>query len=193
MSSLDKKKALILEHEELFAGRLAMSMIPKPEPQLWMILIPIFFVFFFFRLNKVREGRRDFVRHYLLTRRVTLDEACDAIEEQREVDLDAICELTLPPEETRVVYDEWLSELSAHYRKLASVEGGSFKELIAQAYSSRKRFQLYLNRLQHFEHSFNLKLQELSDFNSEAFEETARSMEEHSRRMRKEIAEQLFS
>ncbi|MDP6245920.1 MAG: NF038143 family protein [SAR324 cluster bacterium] len=193
MNSLDQNKALIIEHEQLFAARLASALIPKPEPELWMILIPIFFVFFFFRLNKVREGRQEFIRHYLITRRATLDEACDAIEEKREVEVDAICELTLPPKETRSVYDEWLQELSKHYCKLASVEGGSFKELVQQVYYSRKHFQLFLNRLQHFEHNFNLRLQNLPDFNTQAFMETARSMEEHSKRMRKDLAENLFS
>ncbi len=44
--SLADKKALILDNENSMARRLAVRVFDKPEPPIWMIFVPIFFVLF---------------------------------------------------------------------------------------------------------------------------------------------------
>ena len=58
MGDTKENSALILAHEEDFAAALARHVIDKPKLSIWMILIPIFFVFYFFQLNKYRDGLR---------------------------------------------------------------------------------------------------------------------------------------
>ena len=43
---LDLNRDLILAHERRFAGHVAGEVVDKPVLALWMILIPVFFVFY---------------------------------------------------------------------------------------------------------------------------------------------------
>ena len=46
-SSLSEKHDLILANEKLLAQKVAADVIDKPQLALWMIVIPVFFVFYF--------------------------------------------------------------------------------------------------------------------------------------------------
>ena len=50
--SAAKKQEQILAREEALANRLALAVLDKPTPPIWMILIPVFFVFYAWKLKQ---------------------------------------------------------------------------------------------------------------------------------------------
>ena len=52
--TLARKKQIILDHEKQLAQNLALGVLDKPKPPLWMIFVPIFFVFFAQKMKHVR-------------------------------------------------------------------------------------------------------------------------------------------
>ncbi|MCJ7830466.1 MAG: NF038143 family protein, partial [Desulfobacterales bacterium] len=73
-----EKSLLVLQEERLFAAALAAQVIGKPQLSIWMILIPIIFVFFFFRFQKYVAGKKTFADNYLTSRQQALEEALAA-------------------------------------------------------------------------------------------------------------------
>ena len=83
MTDPNRKYALIMEHEEQFAHALAVHVLDKPRLSIWMILIPIIFVFYFYQVQKFKTGRTTFVEHYLVSRKSALQEAMTAVKTGR--------------------------------------------------------------------------------------------------------------
>ena len=73
MPTLKAKKDLILDYEQRFANELGLVIIPKPKVRIWMILIPMYFVFHIYRHKKYVEGRRVFSAHFMISRRGVAD------------------------------------------------------------------------------------------------------------------------
>jgi len=80
MTEKKEKSTIILEEEEKFALILASQVINKPQLSLWMILIPIFFVFYFTNLSKYKNGCRQFADNYLIDKKRALNEAIAVVE-----------------------------------------------------------------------------------------------------------------
>ena len=49
MPEYEEKAKMILDHEEWFAESLAIKIVEKPTLSVWMILIPIVFIYYFYR------------------------------------------------------------------------------------------------------------------------------------------------
>lgn len=77
-SDMTQKRDLILAEERQFASRVSEQVIDKPQLAVWMILIPVFFVFYFWQLKRYAGGRKTFAEKFLITRSRTLDEALRA-------------------------------------------------------------------------------------------------------------------
>jgi len=101
MSDLEEKKRLILSHEAVFANRMSLLVIDKPGLSVWMILVPIIFVYWFFRYQKFNAGRKDFADHYMKGIRRALDAACTAIETGQPADPIALSRQSDIPEALR--------------------------------------------------------------------------------------------
>ena len=50
--NLARNRDLILAEEERFAAQVSVKVIDKPRLDIWMILIPIFFIFYFWQLRR---------------------------------------------------------------------------------------------------------------------------------------------
>ena len=74
-TSLVDKRDLILAEERRFANQVSHRVIEKPRLAVWMILIPVFFVFYFWQLKRYADGRKKFAESFLLTRRRAIEEA----------------------------------------------------------------------------------------------------------------------
>ena len=53
-SSLSDKHDFILAEERRFAWQVGASVIDKPKLAVWMILIPVFFIFYFWEFNNAK-------------------------------------------------------------------------------------------------------------------------------------------
>jgi hypothetical protein len=122
--SLEEKKTKILAHEEMMARRLARRIIDKPVPPLWMVLIPIFFVFHAWKIKQYSNGLKDFTTNYLALRRQAIEAAVVSEQSGKKAALDALIDSTTSiPADARPQYRNLLSLLISHYCSLLCVEG----------------------------------------------------------------------
>ncbi len=157
--SMEDKKRQILDNEEFMARQLARRVIEKPVPAVWMILIPVFFVFHAWKIKQYSNGLKDFAENYLISRCRALDTAFEAEQSGNSPEIDHLVEMAdTIPAEARRLYHDWMSLLVDHYRSLLTAPGNSHKELIRAHYRTKSNFLLFCNKLNKTENSFNISL-----------------------------------
>ena len=193
MSTLEEKRARILDYERQFAYQLAARVLDKPRLSIWMILIPIILVFHIYRHQRYVDGKKTFAENYLVTRKRALAEACESISAGRAPRIDTIVDKAGIPPETRAAYGEWVVELVDHYADLLGAGGGSLEEMIRRVFRNRTNYQLFLRRLGDKERQFHAVLQpSVEETTPEAGLVIAR-MEAGAETLRKEHAAAVFS
>lgn len=193
MSDLLEKKRMIIDHEEQFTGILALQVIEKPKLSVWMILIPIIFVYYFYRLQRFSTGKKTFSEHYMIAINRAINEAEAVIEEGKTPDPAALAGQSDVPESIRDLQTKVYHVLLEHYIDLLKAEGDDFESLIRTAYGSRTNYLLYCNRINQVEKERNKALIPLMEQNTEGVNEIIEKIESHSETLRREIAEQIFS
>lgn len=154
MTSIEEKKKQILANETKLANRIAREVLQKPELSLWMILIPIIFVYYFYSFNRYTTAKKEFVRHFLLSRQKILEEACSMAIDKREPDYPAMAKKENIPDGALDGYQEWAKVLLEHYTKLMDADGQDFKSLVKNRYENRGRYLLILDQLSKVEIRF---------------------------------------
>ena len=193
MPTIEAKKDLILEYEERFAYELGLAIIPKPKLSVWMILIPVIFVFYIYRHKQYVEGRRAFAANHMISRRRAADETVKAIRENRPVTLDALsAKAELPSKEAHRDYRQWITVLMAHYRDLLAARADDFNALVKLAYHSRSNYLLTLNQLSAAEKKLNATLQPHLETETEGIADVIAGIEHHSSRLRRAHAQTVF-
>lgn len=192
MDEIDKKYELILKYEEQFANHLASYVIAKPKLTLWIILIPIFIVFYIFQLQKCVNGRKNFAEHYILDKKRALGEAVDIVRAGRDADIKKLADLSDAPESTRKERTEVLSVLVEHFRKLLLSDGEDFDSLVRLVYHDRTSYLLFLNRLNKAEKKFNKTIKPHLEEEHSGINGVVDAMELQSEELRREGAERIF-
>jgi len=156
---IDEKRALILAYEEVMAGRLARQVFEKPVPPLWMILIPVFFVFYAWKLKEYSRGLKVFADHYLVSRRRALDAAFEAVRSGTDPLIERLVDKAEAlPAQALPLYRDWISQLVEHYRNLLIADGKSVEDLIRGHYRHKNTYLMAVNRLRSAEQRFNSAL-----------------------------------
>ncbi len=192
MPTLTQKKDLIAAHEQRLASFVARKVIDKPELSIWMILIPIIFVHFFYRLKKVANGRKEFAHNFMITRRRALEAALDGLESGQPPDPNQLCRISSSPEATYKQYAAWLKVLLQHYESLLEADGNSIEELIRSVYRTRANYLLFLHQLHRAEKHFNAALTPHLGDSIEDVTTIVMTMERQSEAYRREEAEEIF-
>lgn len=156
---LEEKKNQLLEDEEAMALLLARKVIDKPEPPIWMILVPIFFIFHASKIKQYSRGLKDFANHYMLSKRRALDAAFEAQQKHQSPELDQLVErLDSIPAKAKPLYRAWISILVEHYSALLSADGNSHHDRIRSHYLDRVNYSRFLERLNRAEYAYNIAL-----------------------------------
>ena len=192
MPTRAQKKDWIDAHEQRLANFVARKVIDKPELSIWMILIPVIFVYFFYRLKKVTEGRKEFAYNFMITRRRALDAAYDGLESGHSPDPDQLCRMSSSPAATYGEYAEWLNILLRHYKDLMTADGDSMEELIRSVYRTRANYLLFLHQLHRAEKQFNAALAPHLGDSIKEVEIIVKAMERQSEAYRRKEAEEIF-
>jgi hypothetical protein len=193
MSALDAKKALILARESRFADAVGAAVFVKPRVSVWMVLLPILFVFFAYRMQQYKQGRRKFASDFMLTRRRALDAACRAVAAGSAVDVENLVRQAALPAELEPAYRDWVSVQAELYRELLIADGRQFEELARSISTSRGAFLLHLNRLSAAEKGFYDALQRSGKVpRTGDAADIIVTIETRSRQLRRELAEQVF-
>lgn len=193
MPDLLEKKKMILVHEEQFAGKLALQVIEKPKLSVWMILIPIIFVYYFYRLQRFSTGRKTFAEHYIISINRAINEAEAVIEEGKTPDPAALAGLSDVPESIRDRQTKVYHVLLEHYIDLLKADGDDYESLIRTAYGSLTNCLLYCNRINQVEKERNKALIPIMSQTTEGVDEIIENIERYSETFRREMAERIFS
>ncbi len=157
--SIEDKRIKIDEYEESMAHQLARLVIDKPVPPIWMILIPVFFVFYAWKIKEYSNGLKNFADNYLISRRRALDTAYEAERSGKPPDIEQLVRDTKAiPVHARPLYQQWISLLIDHYRNLLQARGDSVQGLIRSHYGDKLKFMLFNNQLNQAENEFTMAL-----------------------------------
>lgn len=192
MPTLNEKKNMILEKERVFAQSVSAVVIDKPTLSLWMILIPVIFVHFFYRLNKYSQGRKDFVKHFILTKERALDETVAALESERKPDTNKLAQAADIPEGTSKVYRAWMKVLLDHYQDLILSDGDTYEGMVRAVYKNRTNYLLFLNSLSEVEKAFDNVLKPHLKKNTSGVNDIVNKIETCSGVLRREEAAKIF-
>ena len=190
---LDLNRELILAHERRFAGYVAGEVVDKPVLAMWMILIPVFFVFYFYQLKRYKSGLKDFSENFLLTRKRTLDAVWEGATSKTTADLERVVELSDIPSEALDHYRVWVELLADHYFLLIRARGGSYDELVKAAYKKKSNYRQRLENLNQVEADLNTALAPLLPGDEETIEMVIKSMQDSVKRLRQSQSKEIFS
>lgn len=192
MKNLEQKKELILARELAFANAIGAAVFEKPKVSYWMVLIPLLFLYFIYRMQKYKSGRMKFDEDFMVTRRRALELAVESIEGDHRIDLHQEVRQYGLSEELEKPYVSWLNALVDHYRDLLMVEGGDYDTLVREAYHTLTNYLLLLNRLNTVEKEFYAAIKPTLAA-AEGAAEIIATIEKESQQLRRDLAEQAFA
>jgi len=192
LPTLSEKKALLLEYEERFAFDLSRAVLESPKMSFWMIFIPIFLLYHVYRVKKIVEGRKGFVRNYLITRKRALEGGFSLVGKGRKPDVQAIMKDSNLPEKAKGPFKELFLLLVEHYADLLRSHGEDVPSLIRSAYKSRMNYLLFLNRLNNAEKALTDALMPNIPKSATDIDSIVKAMEIHSERLGRERAKHIF-
>jgi hypothetical protein len=188
---IDRKKELILEREKVFANQIGSAVFEKPRISFWMILIPILFLHFIYRMQKYKHGRMKFDEDFMVTRRRVMDLAVEAAATGAEPDMDQVVRQAALSDELKSAYASWTRVLAQYYLDLLATDGDSFDSLVRSAYGSQTNYLLTLNRLGMAEREFYSAIKPRLAETEGAIAIIA-AIEEQSHQLRRELAQRIF-
>ena len=192
-ADLDFNRELILAHERRFAGYVAGEVVDKPVLAMWMILIPVFFVFYFYQLKRYKSGLKDFSENFLLTRKRTLDAVWEGATSKTSANLERVVELSDIPLEAEGQYRVWVELLADHYLLLIQASGGSYDELVKAAYKKKSNYLQRLQNLNQVEVDLNTALAPHLPGDEQTIEAVIESIQESVKRLRQSQCKEIFS
>ncbi len=192
MDSMHAKRDLVLKHEEKFAGALATAVLDKPTISIWMILIPVIFVYYIYQHQKFVDGRKAFVEKYMIMKKRALDEALAAVKHTREPDIDGLAKMSGHTGQILVEYSVLLGILIVHYKDLLRSKGETFESLVTSTYKNRTNYLLFANQLNQVEKRFNTALKPHLYETTEEVDNIVTTIEHRSEKLRMEEAEKIF-
>jgi hypothetical protein len=163
----------------------------RPKVSFWMVLIPILFVYFIYRMQTFKSGRMKFDEEFMTTRRRAMDAAVGAVEMNGRPDVDALVRRSGLPEALHAPYASWMAALVEHYMQLLTADGPSFESLARAAFRDRSSYLLALNRLTTVEKDFYRALKPHLDA-AEGASDIIATIETQSQHLRRELVEQVF-
>jgi hypothetical protein len=192
MKGLERKKELILERELAFSNAVGAAVFEKPKVNFWMVLVPLLFLYFIYRMQKYKNGRIKFDQDFMTTRRKALDLAIEALETGVKPNIERAARESGIIDALEKPYASWLRVLVDHYDDLLTANGDSFGALARSAYHNRTNYLLTLNRLNTVEKEFYDALKPRMAA-TEGAGTVITAIEEQTRRLRRNLAESVFA
>jgi hypothetical protein len=157
-----------------------------------MVLVPLLFLYFIYRMQKYKNGRMKFDEEFMTTRRRAMNLACEALETGARPDIDRIARESGLTSALEKPYASWLRALVDLYMDLLAANGDSFESLVRSAYRNRTNYLLILNRLSAVEKEFYAALKPHMTATEGAAAVIA-TIETQSQQLRRDLAESIFA
>ena len=192
MKGLERKKELILQRELAFSNAVGAAVFEKPKVSFWMVLVPLLFLYFIYRMQRYKSGRMRFDEEFMTTRRRAMNIAFEAVEAGSRPDIDRIARESGLTEALEKPYASWLKVLVDFYMDLLAANGDSFESLVRSAYRNRTNYLLTLNRLGTVEKEFYAAVKpQLAA--TEGAAAVIATIETQSHQLRRDLAENIFA
>ena len=192
MKGLERKKELILQRELAFSNAVGAAVFEKPKVSFWMVLVPLLFLYFIYRMQRYKSGRMRFDEEFMTTRRRAMNIAFEAVEAGSRPDIDRIARESGLTEALEKPYASWLKVLVDFYMDLLAANGDSFESLVRSAYRNRTNYLLTLNRLSTVEREFYAAVKpQLAA--TEGAADVIATIETQSQQLRRDLAENIFA
>nr|NJM02854.1 hypothetical protein [Desulfobacula sp.] len=186
-----RKKDMILSREFAFADAVGAAVFEKPKVSVWMIFIPILFLYFVFRMQRFKKDRMKFNEDFMSARREAMDMALEASAADGPEAKDSGERYAGLPQSLQEPYGSWISALSRLYRDLLSADGRDFEALVRTAYPGRDQYLEALERLDRAEKEFYAALKPLMA-GVEGTDAVMAAMASESLRLRKAEVDRIF-
>lgn len=190
---MDEKSRLIFEHEQRFADILAAKVISKPKLSIWMILIPLIFVYYMNDWQRAKDGRKIFADNFLLTKKRALEEAVAAVQTGRGPDPTALADLSEMQEEARQKLADLFAVLIDHYTALLRADGDTFEALVRSAYKNRTNYLLFYSRLNNAEKGLNATLKTQLSETTDGVNDIVGAIQKYSEELHRSDADHIFA
>jgi hypothetical protein len=191
MKELAHKKEIILQRELAFANAIGASVLIKPKVSIWMVFIPILFLYFIYRMQSYKSEHLKFSEDFMITRRRAMDVALEAAETGGFPDMDVVVRNASLHESLHKPYASWVKALIEYYLQLLAAEGQCFEAIVRAAYGNRSNYLLTMDRLNSVEKGFYAALKPHLAATEGASDIIAK-IELQSQRLRREIADHIF-
>lgn len=192
MMDIAAKADMIVRYETHLAQRLADKVIFKPPLTVWYILIPIIFVYYFYRLNKYASGRKEFVGHFMRSRRQAIEAAAACVADGRPPAIGTPASQIRIPAEAMKAYQTFSLVLVEHYMDLLRADGHDYDTLVRSVYRTRGNYLIFLNRLGQVEKELDRALAPALTTEYPSVGETIALIEQQSMRLRRAEAVRVF-
>jgi hypothetical protein len=144
---------LIWNQENQFAYRIAKQVLQKPKISVWLVLIPILFLYYAHKIQQYKAAVHDFSKGLMRSKVLALDSAKEEIDSGRKdtgfQDAFLSEDLGNSPNVMQV-RDKQIAEvelLKSHYKKLLGRQGSTYRELVRKAYRTGADYRIFLTRL----------------------------------------------
>lgn len=177
---------------------MAKVLIPKPKVTVWMVMLPLLFLFFLQDLKKYKVGIGNFVEGFLKNKKAALGLAMGAVHEGASLAAklaDFAAEAWPLPADQNELYEKQRREIAClmqHYQRLLTGSGKTYAALIKNAYRSGPEYQVFLDTLFGLERAV-LKAAMPSDPAGGDAHELVRLMQTATRQIRQRERASIFS
>jgi hypothetical protein len=197
MPTVEENYELIRRHDERFAFELAKQIIDKPKASVWIIFMPVLFVFYAQRLQKYKGSIHGFVKHYLHTKALALDAALEESRGGAPLEEGGETDSGFPPsqDQSQMIREKQYQELDLlkqHYFLMLKSPGNSYPELLRKAYGTSGAYRIFLNRLTKAEKEVNKAVLKSHHPTPEA-QDVVERIERYSDQLREMEIEKIFS
>lgn len=190
----EERKQLILDQETRLAKRLARLVLERPTPPIWMIFIPIFFVFHAWRIRQYGASLKTFADNHLLSRRRALEAAASALASGSAVNIEEILAgVTDLPPQGHAPYRRWITLLTEHYSLLLAGRGTSYGALLRHTYGSHDALQRVFLHIDRAEQELRFALIENLDGDHLQLRTAVESIGDHLAALRREELQDTFT
>ncbi|MEW6233305.1 MAG: NF038143 family protein [Chloroflexota bacterium] len=192
LDSWRRKEQWILAQEEAFADAVGRAILTRPQVSWWMIVLPILFVPFLFRMERFKRDLRQFREQFLISRRRALETAASAARGNQLPDLEALVAQAGLSSTLVGSYRAWMTVLVQQYLDLLAADGEGYLGLARAAYGGRANYLLAANQLDTVENTFYAALTRAMAKDDGELAETVAAISRAAIRLRRQLAERLF-
>ncbi len=197
-SRLDRNFRVILDREQRFAKSVAFESIDRPELTAWLIIAPLYIIYWLYRARKYKRSIESFHKSFLVHKKWALERAYEMAEQGTSAKellqrfLEQAGHLADNPKLQQSVQQE-LATLLQHYYRLLNATGNDYAQLVRSAYPTQEEFQEVVDSLLQTEkNESQAALEGMQDVDLESASEVSSKMLEASSRLRNRDVQNIF-